>query len=476
MNDVPMMRRPAAPRGWMVLLFATLLLMPGAAHAHIELEESSPAAGEVLSTLPTHLRLLFSARIEGRYTSVTLTAPDGRPATLGDVVFTSGSSREITLRLPSLTQAGTYVVRWRTAGADGHVLEGSYSFVLAPDSAAVVPAPDTAAAIGAAPGATAPPATGPAADDPHGHHADAEPVGGVQDAIGRGLHFGALLLLLGGVAFRVVLLPRLALASATAGALRRRTWRVIAGAAVLLAVAAVLRLWSQSISLHGSERAWSTELLSIMLTDTSWGRAWLLQAVLFALLGMAIVWARPGRDRAASVVAVIAVLGLATIPALSGHAAGATGLGRLIVVNDALHVAGAGAWLGTLVLLMLAAIPAILRLEADGNGAAAQAVDTFSPLALAGGAIVMVSGVINTLMHLSSPTQLWTTGYGRILLVKLLFVAGVAAAGFVNWRMVRPRLRAAGGMRRLRVAAGAELLFALLVLTVTAVLTGQPRP
>ncbi|HSJ30381.1 MAG TPA: copper resistance protein CopC [Longimicrobiales bacterium] len=467
-----MMRRPATPRGWMMLLFATLLLMPVSAHAHIELEDSSPGPDEVLATLPSHLRLLFSARIEGRYTSVTLTAPDGRSVALGDVVFTSGSDREIRLRLPSLTQPpGTYVVRWRTAGADGHVLEGSYSFVLASDSAALAPVQDTAA--GSAPGAAA---MGPAADDPHGHHAEAEPVSGAQDAIGRGLHFVALLLLLGGVTFRVVLLPRLALASATAGVLQRRTWRVIAGAAVLLAVAAVLRLWFQSISLHGSERAWSTELLSIMLTDTSWGRAWLLQAVLFALLGMAIAWARPGRDRAAAVIAIIAVLGLATIPALSGHAAGASGLGRLIIVNDALHVAGAGAWLGTLAVLMLAAIPAILRIEADGAGAAARAIDTFSPLALAGGAIVMLSGVINAVAHLSALSQLWTTGYGRVLLVKLLFVGGVAVAGFVNWRMVRPRLRAAGGVRRLRLAAGTELLFAVLVLTATAVLTGQQRP
>jgi putative copper export protein/methionine-rich copper-binding protein CopC len=473
MNEAPMMRRPVTTPGWIVLLFATLLLLPGAAHAHIELDDSSPAADEVLSTLPSHLRLLFSARIEGRYTSVTLTAPDGRPVTLGDVVFTSGSDREITLRLPSLTQAGTYVVRWRTAGADGHVLQGSYSFVLAPDSAT---AQDTTARSGAAAGATAPPATVSAADDPHGHHADAEPVGVVQDAIGRGLHFGALLLLLGAVTFRVVLLPRLQLAAATTGMLQRRSWRVIAGAALLLAVAAVLRLWSQSISLHGSERAWNTELLSIMLTDTSWGRAWLLQAVLFALLGMAIVWARPGRDRAASVVAIIAVLGLAMIPALSGHAAGAAGIGRLIIVNDALHVAGAGAWLGMLAVLMFAGLPAILRLEADGTDAAARAVDTFSPLALTGGAIVMLSGGINALAHFSTLSQLWTTGYGRSLLVKLLFVAGVAVAGFVNWRMVRPRLRAAGGVRRLRFAAGAELLFALLVLAATAVLTGQQRP
>jgi putative copper export protein len=238
----------------------------------------------------------------------------------------------------------------------------------------------------------------------------------------------------------------------------------------------VLRLWFQSIALHGAERAWSSELLSIMLTDTGWGRAWLLQALLFALLGMAIVWARPGRDRAGLVVAVIAVLGLSTIPALSGHAAGATGIARLVVLNDAVHVAAAGAWLGTLALLMLAAIPALRGIEPGGEAAAADAIDAFSPLALTGGAMVLLSGLINSIMHLSAVGQLWSTGYGRVLLVKLLLVGAVGAAGVVNWRLVRPRLREASGLRRLRLSAATELVFALLVLTATAVLTGQPRP
>lgn len=460
-----------------VLLLAAAVMMPAAAHAHIRLDASSPAADEVLPVLPSHLRLLFSARIEARYTSVTLTAPDGERVPTGAVVFVGDSDREITLRLPSLRQPGTYTVRWRTAGADGHVLEGSYAFVLAADSTATAGTPDAAGDRGRTTGANgAGDSTARAAAAAHAHHEEPESAGGAKDAIARGLHFIALLLLLGGVAFRAVLLPRMVVEPATAAVLRRRAWRLVAGAALLLAVSAVLRLWFQSIALHGAGRAWNTALLSIMLTDTGWGRAWLLQAFLFALLGMAIVWVRPERDRAGLWVAVIAVLALSAIPALSGHAAGAVGLGRLIVINDALHVAAAGTWLGSLAVLVLVGIPAIRRLEPRGDAAAADAVDTFSPLALAAGAIVLTSGVINSVMHLSAPAQLWTTGYGRVLLVKLLLVAGVGAAGLINWRMVRPVLRESGGMRRLRLSATAELAFAFLVLTATAVLTGQPRP
>lgn len=447
----------------LALLLAASLTIPALLFAHIRLEASSPAGDEVLTSPPPQLRLLFSERIEGRYTRVTLDAPDGAPVTLGPVVFVDGSDREITVRVPPLASTGTYTVRWRTAGADGHVLEGSFAFTLAADDTRAGPHGE---------GATGEPPI------PHEQHAHEAPrsVQSTSGAIGRGIHFLALVMLLGAVTFRVLLLPRLHLAAGTRGQLELRAWRAVAAGAVLLAAAAVLRLWVQSIALHGAGRAWSAPLLSIMLSDTSWGRAWLLQALLFAVLGMAIAWARPGRDRRALFIAVPASALLAAIPGLSGHAAGASGLGRVAIVNDAIHVAAVGAWLGTLGVLILVAVPLIRRLEPAAASTAADAVNTFSPLALLAAAVVAVTGVINAWMHMTAPVQLWSTPYGRTLLLKLALVGAVLAMGFINWRVVRPRLRDAPDLRRLRLTAGAELLLALLVLTVTAILTGLPRP
>lgn len=467
MYPTPKLRR----RLWTARALVALLLLlvtAGTAWAHIRLERSDPGANAVVDAAPAELRLEFSGRIEARYTSVTVTAPDGSTVATGGVIFVGGSDRIITVAFPPVATSGTYTVRWRTAGADGHVLEGSYVFELAlPGRAAetaAVPPQDTGAA---------------AAHDMSGHHDHAEPetVGSALDVVGRGLHFLALILAAGAVTLRSVLLPRLRnteVTEATGAALERRSWQALAAAALLLAVAAVLRLWLQSVALHGAERAWSTPLLSIMLRDTGWGRAWVAQIFLFAVLGAAIAWARPARDRFAAALAFIATAGLCMIPALSGHAAGATGIGRLIVVNDAVHVFAAGAWIGTLALLLLIVIP---RLARDRSvGAAALAVDAFSPLALTAAGLVAASGAINTLVHLNTPAELWTTDYGRTLLVKLAFVALVALLGFVNWRFVRPRVRGLGGVGRLRLTASAEIAFAVLVLAATAVLTGQPRP
>src|SRR5690606_8086080 len=108
-------------RTGLALLIAVAL--PAAAlDVHIRPESSTPAHDEVVTAAPPYLRLLFSARIEFQYTSIELTAPDGTLVPHGGVAFVEGSDREIMVQLPPLQESGTYTVRWRTAGADGHVI------------------------------------------------------------------------------------------------------------------------------------------------------------------------------------------------------------------------------------------------------------------------------------------------------------------------------------------------------------------
>jgi putative copper export protein/methionine-rich copper-binding protein CopC len=456
----------------MAVLLLALAAAGAAAALHVRLEMSWPSADEVLTEPPTQLRLRFSGRIEHRYSAVTLSAPDGHHVPLGTLDFVPGSDREFAVAMSPLRAPGVYTVRWRTAGADGHVLEGSFAFTLDPETApGADPADTTAAARGA-------PHHAPA--EHHDHHVaqDASATGALP-IFGRWLHFTALALLLGALAARTLLLPRLVVGDVTRRALQRRAWRGLAAAALLLAAAAILRLWLQSVALHGAGRAWDSRLLSILLTDTSWGRVWVLQAFFFALLGAGIALARPPRDTWALALVVPAALGLATVPALSGHAVGGTGfaaLAALAVVNDALHVLGVGAWLGLLALLLTTILPAVHRHEAAPAAAGAHAVERFSPIALTAAAVVVSTGIINALMHVSAFEQLWSTRYGIALLSKLAILSFVVVSGFYNWRVLRPRLADAGHALRLRVTAGFELAIAALVLLATAFLTGLPRP
>ena len=436
-----------------------LLTLPDPVLAHVRLESSTPARDAVVTASPPLLHLKFSAHIEQRYTQLTLIAPDSTLVPLGAVTFVTGSDREFTAAVPPLSRSGVYTVRWRTAGADGHPLEGAFTFTLAlPAQPPPQPSTDTAAQ----------------AEHAHDTHATSSNEATTPVAVlGRGLHFVALTLILGALACRTLLLSRIELESTVTTDLRRRIWRTAAFATAALLIAVVFRLWLQSVAMHGGDRALQMPLLSLLLTDTSWGRVWVIQAILLAVFAAALVTARPQNDRSALFIAIPAALALATIPALTGHAAGAERNAALVVMNDALHVSAAGAWLGTLAILAIVVLPAIERSRV--NGAIAALLGRFSALALSAAAVVAVSGVINSVLHFTSVGQLFATVYGRTLLLKVAFVIAVMGAGAYNWRRMQPRL-AGGGSVAWRRSIVFELTFALLVFLTTAYLTGLPRP
>jgi putative copper export protein len=167
---------------------------------------------------------------------------------------------------------------------------------------------------------------------------------------------------------------------------------------------------------------------------------------------------------------------LAWVPALSGHAAAAERLPALSIVADTLHVLGAGLWMGTLAVLLAAGLPAVLSRPGGGPAPLAAMVNAFSPVALAGGGVVAATGLVNALFHLGSPADLFGTTYGRALLLKLGLLAGVAALGAYNWRVVRPGLEKPETAARLRLSATTELALGVVVVFVTAILVALPTP
>ena len=98
----------------------------------------------------------------------------------------------------------------------------------------------------------------------------------------------------------------------------------------------------------------------------------------------------------------------------------------------------------------------------------------FSPVALACAGVVAVTGVAAAWWHLGALSALWTSAYGRTLLLKLGLLTLVAAIGAYNWRRVRPTLGHEPGARRLQRSSAAELAVGALVVTVTAVLVATP--
>lgn len=248
----------------------------------------------------------------------------------------------------------------------------------------------------------------------------------------------------------------------------------LVAAAVLLS-GAVARLHAQTYASFGLEEPITPTLLFEVATALPpWSTGWMGQfasaAISLAALGVARTGSRPGWA-----VAHVAAVGVAVAVPFTGHAVSQARWYALPIVLQASHVLGAGLWIGGLFVLLVAGASRAVRRPGRPPEALAALVNAFSPLALCGAGLLGLTGVATASLYLGTIADLWTTAYGRVLLLKVTIVGGVAAVGFVNWQRVRPRLTDAGGAATLRTTATAELALAALVLAVTALLVGLPQ-
>ena len=142
-------------------------------------------------------------------------------------------------------------------------------------------------------------------------------------------------------------------------------------------------------------------------------------------------------------------------PSIAGHALD-RGRSPIEVIDDVVHVAAASVWLGGLVALGLA-------LRTAGTAP----LRRFSNIAIVSVALLGVTGVVRALSELSAVSQLWTTGYGRALLVKTGLLAVLVALGWIN----RYRLVPHADVRGLRRTVPAELLLLAGLVIAVALLT-----
>ncbi|HEX5831022.1 MAG TPA: CopD family protein [Gemmatimonadaceae bacterium] len=447
-----------------VLAAALLVALPRLAEAHGLLQRSVPARDARLAVAPRELRLTFNERVELAVAQLVLVGPDAREVPLGPLHHAGDSVRTLVADVLGPLVAGAYTVRWRTAGADGHPVNGEFGFVIERGAAGLAP---PAAPVAGTPPAPAPlPAPSPTSAGDERFSAESPAY-----VLVRWVSLLALVVLAGAAAFALLVLPRAAITDTVRARAAARARGLALLAAALLLAAADGRLLAQALALQGGSI--DAARTGAMLAGTTWGQAWLLQVtgVVVVLLALLLVARRSGWHMAA-----IGIVAAALGSALSGHAAAAGRVAPLAVGADALHALGAGGWLGTLLVLLVAGIPAA-RAEHDEGKALAALVRAFSPVALGCAAVVGASGLIAATLHLGGISELWTSAYGRTLLVKLLCLGVVLAAGALNWRRVRPALgQGPHAAARLRRSATVELVAGAAVLAVTAVLVALPPP
>lgn len=174
---------------------------------------------------------------------------------------------------------------------------------------------------------------------------------------------------------------------------------------------------------------------------------WARVALLLALLAML------RRRRFGAPTTILALLLLGAQSASSRSAAA----GAAALAGDWFHLACAAFWLGGVVMLAATAGAALRDPDAAVVRAFGAVVERFSPFALFCVGALALGGIAQSAGFLDGIAALWTTDYGRALLVKIVLFGVLIGFGAWHRQALAPRLRQ-WALRRGEVSEGASLV------------------
>jgi len=216
----------------------------------------------------------------------------------------------------------------------------------------------------------------------------------------------------------------------------RTTLRILGLAILFLALTGIATLWLRAAAMAEVGLSDALQVVPKVIGHSQFGHLWVVRMIGWTMLAAAWVWTRWRKHAGSWLLAGGAVLIVFSLSA-SGHA-GDDGVWTTRALINALHVAGGCAWGGTVAIYVAAVLPGLVAgVRRPVIGDTATQLSTIAAAALA---VVLVTGVYNAWQQFDTPAALWTTVYGRVLLVKLTFVAVMMAIGAVNRFFIVPEI------------------------------------
>ncbi|WP_409332013.1 copper resistance protein CopC [Trujillonella humicola] len=464
----------------MLVLFAALglglladIVTARPALAHAELASTTPAENARLAEAPSEVTLTFTEPVSLGSGHARVINARGERVDTGDA---SSDGAVVEIPLSAGLPEASYVVSYRVVSADSHPISGAYAFVVGDGE--LVPAGSVEAGE------------------------DTDPGVGAALPVARWVGFAGVALAIG--------VPVFLLTSWTGGWRDRRMRHLATSGLLATAVGTLLTFLLQGSYTAGRDLGAVLDPGLISATASSaFGIALLFRFAFALLLGvvLALAWRRQRAPSRPLVIAgALAAGGVVVTMAAVGHPV-AGPWPPLAVASTAVHVAAMAVWLGGLTALLCG----VLR-RGTATADVATVLPRHSRVAFAAVGALVVSGVVQSVREVGTPTALFGTTYGRLLMAKLaLVLLLLAAAGIsrvwvqqylgVHRRSARGRVTAhafaAGTLDESGVEAAearqellartaqdevpalrrsvlVEMLVAVAVLAVTAVLVGTP--
>ena len=415
----------------LIVVSLAALVLPASAFAHASVVRVYPAFRERLAQSPREIFLRFDQSVTALPHSIVVLTRDGK--NVAAPARAVPAKNAIVAHLPKLPR-GPYTVRWQAMSNDGHVVSGVYTFGVR------VRAPLVTDAVGA---------QGPTR---------------TEDLV-RWAYFLGLALVVGGTGFLLIVVR----GPLPARAERRFYWVTGIGAVVVLETGIVAFLLRAEDALQLPFGRFLYGDLSPISGGTRFGLAFITMELGFALVTALLYLAWLTGKRVLLWPVFLAGLGFASGLSLSGHSAADAGHSWLSELADWVHLSAATLWIGGLVQLVAVVWPAAPELRRT-------AFLRFSRLATVLVALLLVAGTYLSVLRLPHVHDLWTTGYGHVLLLKLGLVAVALLWGAVHHFLAVPRIEQDGVAGKLSRSLLGESAVAMAVLLVAAVLVDSKPP
>ena len=383
--------------------------LPASVSAHAEVVLASPQPGTGLAQAPAAVVIKFSEPLNLSLSRIQVLDSSGTDVGQGPTEGVPGDP-DAARRPLGLLPTGQYTVRWTSVSAlDGHTLSGTYSFAVGTSASSETTL----------------------ADSP----LDSE------GPLGLAGRFAALVAL--GAWLASSLLRR---ASARADLDPGKVGRVARAAPMVAFIGTLVSLVSTTFVATGSLAA----IGSVLASPSGTARLVVLAATAIGVVA---------GTRWVPISALLAAVAIVA-DAASGHAASSVAP-PVGIASFSLHLAAVGVWTWAIVASLVAARD--LR----------RALGTFTPYAVAAGAVVAATGLVNAILELADTTDLVETGYGLLLLAKTVAFLAMAGLGLTHflWRR-RPAIPEA----TVRLPLRSEAVAATLALVIATLLVGFPNP